>query len=195
MEDDDDFGRLTTWLAGLRADRHRLGRQREHWLRQQLAEESSLADSLLDLVGSGADRGTNPTVLMTRSRPIMGVVLAVGRDVVVIAEGSTRRPTAVVLDSIEVVHRRGSDQRPDAHPGGGGPWARGPSAPETPVSLEELVLDALNERTPVTITTLGGSSVTGIVASIGTDIITVVEGTDPSLRLTVPVRSVNDIRL
>ena len=57
------------------------------------------------------------------------------------------------------------------------------------------MLDALNERTPVTITTLGGSSVTGIVASIGTDIITVVEGTDPSLRLTVPVRSVNDIRL
>ena len=86
MEDDDDLERLTTWLAGLRADHDRLARQREHWLRQQLAEETSLFDALADLVGQGRESTSPAAVIRTRARVVSGVVLAVGHDVVVVAE-------------------------------------------------------------------------------------------------------------
>ncbi len=188
MEDDDDLERLTTWLAGLRADHDRLARQREHWLRQQLAEETSLFDALADLVGQGRESTSPAAVIRTRARVVSGVVLAVGHDVVVVAEGSARRPTAVTVRSIEVVQHAGSGGGPRPPEGGG---RRSPSD----VSLEHVLLDAISERTPTRITLTSGTAVAGTVAAIGTDVITLLDEAKPPQRLTVPIRAINDLRL
>lgn len=172
---DELLSSLSRWAGDQRAADAAAGRAREHWLRQQAGEASTLTGTLIDLAEQRAE-----VVVATQGRLHQGSVRAVGHDVVVL-EHASGAVTLIALAAVQTIQL--APPQTGAEPSG----SRSPAAG---LSLAGL-LDALAaERTEVRIELRGGNVVTGALRSVGADVMTIrVEGR-PARSLQIPLDAV-----
>jgi hypothetical protein len=169
--------RLDRWVAEARVDDAARRRARERWLRQQAEEEASLAGVLADL----AERGTPVTLHGVGGRRHRGTVRAVGEDFVVVSTAT--RDAVVALGSVTSVRTR-----PGEAP------AVGDRSVSTPLRLAEVLAGLAAEREAADLVTRdGGDSVTGVVRSVGRDVVVVQLATGSPAVAYVPIAAIAEV--
>ena len=172
---DDLLSSLSRWAGDQRAAEAAAARAREHWLRQQSGEASTLSGLLVDLAEARAE-----ILIGTDGRVHQGQLRAAGQDVVVLEHSSG----AVTLIAVQAVRTL---QLAPPLVGGGPSGSRSPAAR---LSLAGM-LDALAaEHTPVRIELMGGKMVTGSLQGVGADLMTVRVNGQPGRLLHIPLRAV-----
>ena len=145
------------WAADQRVADAAGARSRERWLRQQAAESATLVGTLVDLAERRAD-----VAVIIGSRTVTGRVTGVGQDGLVLAElsGAATLVALAHVAALRVAGRRpGTGEATGGRPAGA--WR---------------VVDALAvlaaERSPVRLGVRGGDTLTGTLASVGEDVMT-----------------------
>lgn len=169
---------LHRWTAEARVDERARERTREHWLRQQAAEDATFAGTLVDL----AERGRPAGVQTVAGRSHQGSITAVGADFVLLR---TMQGHDVLLpfDGITLL-------RPQ------------PGEAETfgdrTLTIDVLFTEALHELAAdrprvLVVFRSPNQSVAGVLRSVGRDLLSL--GLDGPDRLTasVPVSSIAEI--
>jgi hypothetical protein len=172
---DELLSSLARWAGDQRAAEAASARAREHWLRQQVGEASTVAGMLVDLAEQHAE-----VIVSTDTRVHRGALRAVGRDVVVLEQVSGT-VTLVAIDAIRTL---------EPAPAHTGPDPTGSRSPAAGLSLAG-VLDALAAaESTIRVELQGGKLITGSLRSIGEDVMTVrIEGR-PARSLQIPLRAV-----
>lgn len=165
------------WAADERVHSAARERSRERWLRQQAVEEATLAGVLIDLAERRAE-----VVVTTRSRQFAGRVVGVAKDFFVLEDRGGAGVLVVTTHAVTVGH-------PAAR---SGPAERDPSGDRQP-PLTLGFVDALallaGDRSPVGLALDDGSLVTGEIAGVGLDVVTL--RSEPLERGRGPARGTN----
>ncbi|HET6950261.1 MAG TPA: hypothetical protein VFI47_07795 [Acidimicrobiales bacterium] len=170
--------RLERWAEEARVDEAARLRSREGWLRRQAEEESTLAGVLVDLL-----EAAEPVTIHTRAgRRHAGVVRAVGADVAVL--GRSGGAVAVALHAIASLH---------TGPGAGA--VLGDRAAGGALRLADMLTGLVAARERVLVVTLDGAAVSGVVRSVGGDVV-VVRGTGaPAATCYIPLAAIGEVVL
>jgi hypothetical protein len=139
-----------------KADDLALARTRERWLRQQATTSATVLGTLLDL----AERGAAVSVGLLGGRRHDGVVLAIGLDVVLLAERDDR--VAIALGAVTTF-------RPA--PGAGGRAATGDRPAAVDIGFVELLARVVDDQPDVAISLVTGESMTGRLLAVGADVV------------------------
>jgi hypothetical protein len=145
-------------LDDARADDLASARSKERWLRRQATESATVAGTLLDL----AERGAPVSIGVVGGRRHDGTVLAIGTDVVLLAERNDR--VAIPVASIATF-------RPV--PGAGGRAATGDRPPAVDVGFVELLARVVDDQPDVAISLVTGEVVSGRLLAVGADVVSV----------------------
>lgn len=151
---------MTQWtllVDEARADDLAAARMRERWLRRQATEAATLVGTLLDL----AESGTAVSVALAGGRRHDGRIVALGHDVVVLADRDT--VVAINLGAVTVV-------RP--HPGQDARPATGDRAAALDLRFVELLARLAGDEPEVAIALVGGDALAGSLLAAGADVIT-----------------------
>jgi hypothetical protein len=176
----DLFAELNRWAATARVEDAATARARERWLRQQAAEEASLAGILLDL----AEQATPVVVTTTADRRHRGTIRAVGVDFIVV-HARAGRDVLVGLAAVGGV-------RPEAR----GDAPVGDRDAELDLRLVEAIAALAAERPRVFVVTIGArEGVSGELRGVGRDVVTLRLDGDPRATVYVPVASIAELSL
>lgn len=149
--------RLERWAAEARVDDAAASRARQRWLQRQAEEEGSLAGVLADL----GDAGAPVRVHLRAGDPVVGVVQAVGEDVVAVAAArSAGRVALVALAAVASVRTA---------PGVGA--VTGDRAVVSSLRLVDVLGGLAAERAPVRVVTAGGEVLAGETRWVGRDVL------------------------
>lgn len=171
--------RLERWAADARVDEAARARSRERWLRRQAEDETALAGVAADL----RDATTPVTVGTLSGRRHAGTLRVVGEDFLVVGPASGRGPEVVVaLAAVESV------RTPP-----GVPAVVGDRPAEVAIRLVDVVTGLAEEREPVQVVAASGDVVGGVVAAVGTDVLTVRSTTRPAGVTYVPMAAVAEL--
>jgi hypothetical protein len=183
----DDFAAdLARLLADAAADAASSERSQARLLRQVAEEEATFVGVAVDL----AERGTGVVVRTSSGRAHRGVLLAVGRDFVVVRDPSGHgAPAFVALVAVTTL-------RPQPGIGGGLDTAGARAAPRD-VSLAAVLTALAAERPRVQVGLVAGSAepVAGELRSAGVDVVTVRLDGDAGLLAHVPLAAVAEVLL
>jgi hypothetical protein len=145
-------------LDDARADDLAQARTRERWLRQQAATSATVLGTLLDL----AERGAVVAISVLGGRRLDGRVLALGHDVVLLAERDDR----VIVALASVVTFRPA-------PGAGGHVATGDRPAAVDVGLAELLARVAADEPDVAVTLVTGDALNGRLLAVGADVVSI----------------------
>lgn len=152
-------------------------RRREHWLRQQSAEEGTFAGVLLDL----GEREQLLALSTATGRTLRGVIRTIGTDFV-----GLRSPTGegalVPLRTITAI-------RPEP---GSGPTV-GDRVVQVDASLSNVLSNLATERPWVSVHTLCGTGLAGELRAVGQDLLVLRSGAEGTTY--VPIGTVSDVAL
>jgi hypothetical protein len=147
------------WAAEGRVGEAAEARSRERWLRHQAAETATMVGTLVDLA---EQRGA--VALVVGSRTVSGQLIGVGRDGVVLAEPSGAA-TVVALARIAAVRVTGRRA--------GTGEATGERRPAGLWGVVDALAALAEDRSPVRLGLAGGETLTGVLLSVGADVMTV----------------------
>jgi small nuclear ribonucleoprotein (snRNP)-like protein len=170
--------KLERWAADARVDEAVRTRARERWLRRQAEEEATVRGALVDLC-----EGATPVTVHTRAgRRYAGTVRAVGADFVALGFGGGQAGVVVSLDALASVRTRpGVRAVLGDRPGGGA------------TRLSDVVAGLAADREQVRLVTVDGESVTGVVRSVGLDILVVRAEADATGVAYVPLAAIGEV--
>ena len=184
----DDFAAdLARLLADAAADAASSERSQARLLRQVAEEEATFVGVAVDL----AERGTGVVVRTSSGRAHRGVLLAVGRDFVVVRDPSGHgAPAFVALAAVTTL-------RPQPGTGGGGLDTAGARSAPRDVSLAAVLTALAAERPRLQVGLVSGSDepVAGELRSAGVDVLTVRLDGDAGLRVHVALAAVAEVLL
>jgi hypothetical protein len=156
---DDLVAAFARWAAEGRVGEAAEARSRERWLRHQAAEMATMVGTLVDLAEQRV-----AVAIVVGSRTVSGRLIGVGRDGVVLAEPSGAA-TVVALARVGVVRVTGR------RPGTGG--ASGERRAAGPWGVIDALAALAEDRSPVRLGLVGGETLTGVLLTVGTDVMTV----------------------
>jgi hypothetical protein len=166
---------MAAGAATLRTQEAAQARSRARSLRRQLDEESTWAGVLMDLL----ERGRPVTVSTLARRVVRGRLSVVGRDFCGLVVGDRD----ILVPYAAVTTLRAVDAGAEAVAGGREP---------DDVMLAEALGRLAERRARATVTSLSGEVVTGEVAAVGRDTLTVLAGPDRA-PLYVRLASVSEV--
>jgi hypothetical protein len=146
------------WSADQRVGQAAGARSRERWLRRQAADAATLIGTLIDLAERCAD-----VALVVGARSVTGRLAGVGRDACVIAEPSgtaTVVPLARLV-AVRVAGRRTGLGEATGERAGPGGWA-----------MADALAALAAERSPVRLGLKGGEVLSGVLVTVGEDVLT-----------------------
>jgi len=146
-------------LAAARVDRAAADRRSERTERLILSEEISFSAVLHDVAGSG-DR---VVIEMTSGNRHAGCVTGIGEDFLLM-ESTRREPVALRRASVVALIREAPGSRPDS--------------PVASTQLDDLLVELAASGAKVRIVVQGGSTTTGVIREIGTDVVQVRDGSN-----------------
>lgn len=149
--------RLERWAAEARVDEAARARARERSLRRQAEEGATLAGVLADL----AESASPVRVQLRGGRGIVGVVRAVGADVVLVQPSASDAGPAVVAVSGLAALRAAPGARPVA----------GDRRVQSGLRLIDVLAELAAERERVRVLTVDGDAVPGRLRSLGRDVV------------------------
>jgi hypothetical protein len=145
-------------------------RTQARWLRQQAAEEATLAGVLVDV----SERGDVVSLRSVSGRTHRGVVSFVGGDHVVVGDVWVRLAAVVALRFA-------------------GDAATGDRTPPRDTRLVESLAQLAPDRPAVVVVALDGSSLRGELVGVGADVLTLALDGDRSQRCIVSVHTVAEV--
>lgn len=164
---------LARWTADARVDDAARARARQHWLRVQSEEESSVAGVLLDL----AERG-RPVVIDVGEHRLRTDIVGLGADFVA-GRSAQGQDVLVRLDGIDAFR---------TEPGGGA--TVGDRAPVLEVSFAAVLAPVAAERPEVLVRTRSGGTVRGQLRSASAELVHIRAAGDPPTPAWVPLDAV-----
>lgn len=154
---------LSAWSAERRVEEEVATRTRERWLRQQAMESATWAAALAELVESRSELAVS-----TRCHELRGRIVAAGADLVILAE--RRGSSLVALDHVVALRVGPTGAPPNAG------WSAGDreraGAATTSLRLVDALAALAGERLPVRLGLAGGDDLTGELATVGVDVLT-----------------------
>lgn len=171
------------WAAEARAQDAIDARVRERWLRHQAQEEAAFGGLLHDL----AEREVVVVVTTTGGRHHTGRVAAVGSDFAAVRTAGDRT-TLVALDALAAVRVASTGPAPSPHA------ASERSSRSLSVTMADVIAHAVARRPRVQVHA-GAASVTGELASVGADVVTVSTDGDRPRPAYVRLPSISEISL
>jgi hypothetical protein len=169
--------RLERWVAEARVDAASAERSREHWLRSMAAQEASLDGLLLDL----AERELT-LVLTVGARRHRGIVRVLGADFVALGQDDQER--LVRLAAVTLV-RTITDTGPPL----------GERVLTTERQLAHVLDDLAAERARVAMVTSDGTTVAGVLRSVGHDVVVLRTDGEPPGAAYVPAGAIDEVVL
>lgn len=170
--------RLDRWVAEARVDEAALQRARERWLRDAAEQEATFSGVLSDL----AERHAG-VVIGVRGRRHHGVVVAIGVDFVALRL-STGAEVLVAIDQIGIV--RTSPAASDAV---------GDRIVSTELRLSDVLVELSADRDRVRVVTSTDDVVSGILRSVGHDVVVVRTDGEPPGTAYVPRTAVVEVTI
>jgi hypothetical protein len=149
-------------------------RAQTRWLHQQLAEEATLASTLVDL----AESGSLVSVRSRSGRQYRGAVQSVGGDFAVVGDAWIR------LDAIVAV-RSDPTRRAGA--------AAGERASTRPTRLVDALADIAPDRPTIVVVPVGGEPLRGELRAVGLDVVTLTLDGDPDSRCYVALDALAEV--
>lgn len=149
-------------------------RTQTRWLHQQLAEEATLAGTLVDL----AESGSLVSVRSRSGRQYRGSVQSVGADFAVVGDAWIR------LDAIVAV-RSDPTRRADT--------AAGERAPVLTTRLGHALADIAADRPTIVVVPVSGEPIRGELRAVGLDVMTLTLDGDPRGRCYVALDAVAEV--
>jgi hypothetical protein len=145
-------------LDDARADDLARARTSERWLRQQATTSATVLGTLLDL----AERGVALSIGVLGGRRHDGIVVAIGLDVVLLAERDDR--VAIAIAAVTTF-------RPA--PGTDSHAATGDRPAAVDLGLVELLARVVDEQPDVAISLVSGEALRGRLLAVGADVVSI----------------------
>jgi len=171
---DNDLGR---WLAEIRAGNAAHVKRRQRWLEQQATEEATFVGTLTDLAESGGD----VIVETSAGRRHAGRIEAVGIDFVALV--ALGRWVFIPLAAAATVRRVLAGPQPPS----------GARVGALDLTLLEALADQLPERPRIVTWSGSGERITGLLAGVGHDVVTVRLDSDPPRAVHIAALSIAEI--
>ena len=182
MSDDGFLASLDHLVADAVAEEAARERSQTRLLRQIATEEATFLGLALDL----AEQGVAVSLRTSSGRPHRGVVVAVGRDFLIVRDGAGPPAFLPAWALSSLRPQPGATAASDA--------AGGRVAP-LDVSLAALLVPLAADRPRVQVTAVGEEPVAGQLRSAGVDVLTLRLDGDPGLRVHVRLGSVCEVLL
>jgi len=171
--------RLERWAAEARVTEAARARSREQWLRRQAEEEGTFTGVLADLLEAGAPL----TVHSRTGGRYPGAVRAIGADFVALGPAVGRgREVVIALGSVASVRTL---------PGAAA--VTGDRRVAGTLTVADVVAALAVERERVRLVTVDGEAVSGIVRSVGQDVVVVGGVGDPPAAAYVAVGAISEL--
>lgn len=172
--------RLDRWVADARIDQSALQRSRERWLREVAEQEATLAGVLADL----AERRTPLTVRTSGGRRHHGVISAIGADFVAVSTPSGS-DVLLAVRAVGVVRTNPAEAA-----------TLGDQVVATELRLADVLAELAADRERVLlVTTDGQDSVTGVLRSVGHDVVVVRTDGERAAKAYVPLTAIAEITI
>lgn len=190
--DDDLLAGIDRWLALAATDDRAAADAAERRHLRHLVTAAAAGDDLRAVLLALAEQADSVVLTLTGTgREIRGLVVAAGRDFVVLRAGPDDVPWFVALDGIDSMRlppgrawAGGVGRGPGEAPGGGAP-SRGSLA---------SVLAGLGEEAPRVQVVTSSTSVTGVLGGVGAEVVVVDDGRSGPVRI-VPLAAVRAVAL
>jgi hypothetical protein len=154
MDSERFLAELAGWAESQEAAAAARSRSRRRWLRQQAAEDATLAGILLDLAESAG-----PVTVHTRAGEHAGVVVSVSTRMCVLS--SDDGFSVIAMSAITTVTPAGP--------------ALGDRIPRLDMDLGDVLSVVAGDRPPVQLELVNGRTVQGVLALVGRDVVTLLQ--------------------
>lgn len=173
--------RLERWAAEARVDEAARARARERWLRRQAEEDATVAGVLADML----DAATPVTVHTRGGHTHAGVVRAVGVDFLALGPVDRRAGQVVLpLAAVGSVRSRA-----------GAPVVVGDRPAVGSTRLQDVLAGLGVDGTHVRVMTVDGETLSGVVRSVGRDVVVLATGHEPAATAYVPSGAISAVAL